>query len=92
MLGLLQEENTNSSVLGTMLGVKGTVKVSVDQLTSASYLLTVLNEWKKDKKNFGYTWEVLKSALTSCGYGALVHQMHSRTGPGKVLNCLSVNS
>ena len=90
MLSLLQEENANSSVLGTMLGLKGTVKVPAGQITCAEYLSTVLEKWEKGgQEEYRYTWEVLKSALTSCGYGALVHQMSGRTGPGKV--CLSVN-
>ena len=90
VLKLLQEENANSSVLGTMLGVEGTVTVPADQLTCAAYLTTVLKEWKKgNKKGCEYTWEVLKSALTSCSYGALVQQMSGRTGSGKVTHSMS---
>ena len=93
VLRFLQEENARSSLLGTMLGVKGKVTVPPAQITCADYLSIVLEEWEKGKrKDYEYTWKVLKSALKSCGYGALVHKIGDRNGPSKMLNYLLTNS
>ena len=83
VLDLLQEEISNSSLLGTMLGV-GTVKIP-DQLSCADYMSMVLDNWEKQSANC--TWEVLRKALKSCGYIALEAQLEKdgRTGPSKIL-------
>ena len=93
VLRVLQKENANSSLLGTMLGV-GKVSVPVAQISCADYLSTVLEKWENGKrKDYEYTWEVLKSALNGCDHGALVQKIEKegRNGPSKTLNCLLTN-
>ena len=83
VLTLLQEENAESSLLGTMLGLKEAVKVP-DQLSAAEYLEKVLDKWGKQPAKC--TWEVLREALKSCSYNALEAELEEdgRTGPSKI--------
>ena len=76
-----------------MLGV-GKVSVPPAQITCADYLSTVLEKWKDgERKDYEYTWKVLKSALKSCDHGALVQKIEKdgRNGRSKMLNCLLTN-